>query len=483
MRESLRKLIRIVWGIAAAGLVAALCAYARLGSYMRFIGDDYCYGMVLNQRGFWQAQWYSYIIPTPYTGDRFSLTFFSDVFHTLGPGFYGWLAGLSLIVWLAGLMTLAWQASSMLKTSINPLVWLTGTAGFAFLILYQAPDLAESFYWRSGMLPYFMPLVGDTWLAAWLLRLIRRTHIGRSELLGVGVLAFVNAGFSETAVALQAGGLGLGLMFTLFVSRKSSRLQIGWKPVLAALLGTGVGMAVMLISPSNAARMDTLPESLGFAASVGYSLKYATDFIYETLKGLPVPTLVGLAFSIALGFELVSDSQKFPKISLRDWAIWTVLILAAGYALVVCSMAPSVFIQTWYPEPRALIVARFALELTLFGLGMLSGGFLRGISTSMKGLPAARFATAFLVVSCAVYVLRGAVPILADLTDFQQYAAQWDQRDAQIRQNRDDGIRDVEVKHLPHLLLQIGDISEDAGHWYNNCAAGYYGINSIRSVP
>ncbi|TLN23511.1 hypothetical protein FDZ74_03810, partial [bacterium] len=63
----------------------ALAFYAWIGAFMRYMGDDYCYGMILTQKGFWQAQWFSYFFPTPYTGDRFSLTFFSDLFHLFGP--------------------------------------------------------------------------------------------------------------------------------------------------------------------------------------------------------------------------------------------------------------------------------------------------------------------------------------------------------------------------------------------------------------
>jgi len=79
--------------------------------------------------------------------------------------------------------------------------------------------------------------------------------------------------------------------------------------------------------------------------------------------------------------------------------------------------------------------------------------------------------------------LRGGLRRLPELPNLRNYAAQWDQRDAQIRADRDRGLLGVEVTHLPHLLLHIGDINEDAGYWYNVCAAGNYGIHSIHSVP
>lgn len=476
---TLQKALKIGWGMAAAGFLAALGLYAWIGSFMRFMGDDYCYGMVLVQKGFWPAQWYSYVFPTPYTGDRFSLTFFSDLFHLLGPRFTGWLAGLTLILWVGGLALVLRQVSGWLRGEARPVLWLAGAAAFAFFVLYQASDLAESFYWRSGMLPYFMPLIGDAWLAAGLMASVQKERPGWFAGLGLGLLAFVNAGFSETAVALQAGGLGVGLVFAALAARNQSLTCRTWKPVGAALAGTLAAMLVMGISPSNAARMSTLPKALGFWASVQDSVQYGLDFTLESLRGLPVPTLLGLLFSAALGFELAEGK----RIDWRRWLLGCALALGIGFGLVTCSMAPSVFIQTWYPEPRALIVSRFALEGTLFAFGGVSGGFLRGI-LSGKGLShLARIAAVGVVIACAAYALRGAARPLNDLPAYRQYAQQWDQRDALIRQERSDGVQDVTVAALPHLLLRGGDFSTDAGHWYNLCAAAYYGVNSIRAVP
>lgn len=483
MKSTLQKALRTGWGLAAAGFLAALAIYAWIGSFMRFMGDDYCYGMILRQKGFWQAQWYSYVYSTPYTGDRFSLTFFSDLFHLLGPGFTGWLAGLILTVWIGGLVLTLSQATRLLRRDDRPVLWVAGAAAFAFFVLYQAPDLAESFYWRSGMLPYFMPLIGDTWLAALLLVVIQKEHPAWPEVLGIGVLAFVNSGFSETAVAFQAGVLGLGLMAAFILNRMGKTDGRSWKPMAVAMIGTLAAMVAMLLSPSNTARLNTLPENLGFWPSVKDSLQYGLDFTLETLRGLPVPTLLGLVFSAALGFEMAGGQTRSLPFSWRKGLAGIALILGIGFAWVVCSMAPSVFIQTWYPEPRALIVSRFGLELTLFSLGGWMGWFLRGVISIENPMQVIRVIAVLAALVCAVYGVRGAARPLADLPAYHQYAAQWDQRDAQIRLAAKDGVQDVAVAGLSHLLLRGGDFNTDAGHWYNICAAGYYGVNSIRALP
>lgn len=483
MKAILHQGVKIGWIFAAAVFLAALVIYAWIGSFMRFMGDDYCYGMILAQKGFWQAQWFSYRFPTPYTGDRFSLTFFSDLFHLLGPGFYGWLAGLTLVIWIGGLTLVVRQITRLLRREGAAALWLAGAAALAFFVLYQAPDLAESFYWRSGMLPYFMPLIGDTWLAALILIGMQKNPQGWLAGLGLGLLAFVNSGFSETAVAFQVGGLGMGLLMVLITGAGHKTAARPWKPIAIALVGTLAAMGVMLVSPSNAARMRTLPESLGFWASVKNSFQYGLNFSLESLRGLPVPTLLGLFFSAALGFGVADGPNQPARVSLRHWLTGCIWILGIGFGLVVCSIAPSVFIQTWYPEPRALIVSRFGLELTLFALGGWTGWFLRGAVPMETPIRWMRVLAVLVALTCAVYAVRGASRPLQNLADYRQYAVQWDQRDTRIRLAAKEGARDVRVEGLAHLLLHGGDFSPDPGHWYNICAAGYYGVDSIQAQP
>ena len=483
MDRTLRRAAGLGWGLVAAVFLLALVFYAWIGSFMRYMGDDYCYGMILSQKGFWQAQWFSYLFSTPYTGDRFSLTLFSDLFHLFGSRFNGWLPGLTLAAWVAGMAMVLRQLNRLLKLAAKPMLWLAAAAAFVFFVLYQAPDLAESFYWRSGMLPYTMPLLGDVWLAAWLLALMQKEQPRWSELLGVGLLAAINAGFSETAVALQAAGLGIGLFFLVFLRMNRTSSSLSLKPVAYALAGTGIAMAAMLLSPSNTDRLNTLPESLGLIASLKLSLRYAFAFAIESLRGLPVPSMLSLGVSAALGFELADIPSGSQKVRWQSWLGGCTLAAMLGLVLLASSMAPSVFIQTWYPEPRALIVARFVLELTLFCLGGLTGWYVRGILPGDGVLRLGRIAALVVALACAAYALRGAARPLSALPEYRQYAAQWDQRDALIRQMEALGVRDVIVIPLAHPLLQGGDISEDAGHWYNQCAAGYYGIDSLKATP
>src|SRR5512146_3153956 len=75
----------------------------------------------------------------------------------------------------------------------------------AFFPISEAPNRFQTIYWRSGMATHFAPLVYLTAFAALLLMLIRRNE-GRRPALWIGpvllVLAFFGGGFSEPPDAM-----------------------------------------------------------------------------------------------------------------------------------------------------------------------------------------------------------------------------------------------------------------------------------------
>lgn len=202
------RLVRV--GLAAAGLggLLALASMARLGTSMRYSGDDYCSAAGLTRYGFFDVQWAPYFEPGPYGGNRYSATWAASVAGLLPPAGSGLIPGLVLVglcLALAGLLSRVSQAwdleiSNMERFSIaSVLVFLTG---------YQAPDFVQSILWRAGLLPYLAPLLGQTLLARLLMS--RSPEATRPmRMIGIGGLAVLSGGFSETAAALQVCWLSL----------------------------------------------------------------------------------------------------------------------------------------------------------------------------------------------------------------------------------------------------------------------------------
>ena len=101
------------WPAYDLGLVALtvafavpLVAYALNGVNMRYSGDDYCYAGLFRQQGFLRTITNTYTNPSPFHGNRVSLTISSGVADAVGPAASAILPALVLVLWLVGLVLL-----------------------------------------------------------------------------------------------------------------------------------------------------------------------------------------------------------------------------------------------------------------------------------------------------------------------------------------------------------------------------------------
>ncbi len=78
--------------------VVGLLAYAYMGSFIRLIGDDYCYAGIERHYGFFGGQVQSYFREVPYHGDRITLTLISFLISLLPPAVNGWIPFLTILL-------------------------------------------------------------------------------------------------------------------------------------------------------------------------------------------------------------------------------------------------------------------------------------------------------------------------------------------------------------------------------------------------
>jgi hypothetical protein len=55
-------------------------------------------------------------------------------------------------------------------------------------------------------------------------------------------------------------------------------------------------------------------------------------------------------------------------------------------------------------------------------------------------------------------------------------------RDRYIRAEVEAGDQNIIVNSLPTIIPYVSELHEDPGYWYNLCAAGWYGLDSISAV-
>lgn len=482
-------LITLTFAILAFGL--ALLAFAYSGSFTRYWADDYCYNAVLRSDGFWRAQVSFY----QHTSDRYSVIPLVGISELFGPQAIrlwpavGLLLGAVALVWSLG------KAARFFGGQLGLAERLLITFSALFFTFWQAPNLFQSLYWRTGMLTYWMPLALNLLLVGLILDWTWRRELKRWVLPAIFLLAFFAGGFSETTTALQAGGLGLALAGALTVER-------GWLPLggerrkgaqgaaarvamrrLLLLLGVGLlstllAMVALFLSPSNALRLVHMPEPAPLPVLVGLSLRYAFDFAVDTVSSQPLPTLVSMLLPLALSLAYQAACLGAPNP--RRSATGLALSLAVAYLLIVCVCAPSVYVEVAYPEPRALIAARLVMVLGLAAAGWLAGQLLYYLLRRVNFLPAVVLTGALaLLVLASLYPLRAAWTIWRqDVPQYRQRAVEWDARHREILTRVEQGEQAIQVRALDSIA-GLMELTDNPRRFPNNCAAGAYGLSEI----
>ncbi len=462
---------------------AALASYALIGSHMRYSGDDYCFGALLRNQGFWKASWGPYFGITSFPGNRYSMILLSMISGLFPPKFNGLLPGLAILLWLIGLSMALREVFYTLGTRLPDLYFLSIAEVLIFLTLYQAPDLSQSLYWRSGMFTYLAPLILFTWLVVVVLRQSKKPNASPVALGFMSLLAVFSGGFSETSTALQ---LGFFLIFLVVVLVRNRSHLSDQRPLILVLsitvIASFIALVFLYISPANQVRrIDmALPSPPDLYSLIRMSFTHSMDFIVGTIKALRTPSIYTLiiAFFLSVALNLRFQLPGFSRFS--HLLIGVLLIPLAAYLLIVCCMAPSAYVQHAYPESRALILARVVMVCAIMCLGWIAAQVLTkkyGLSFKYKSVLVV--CTLFVLSAMCLYPLRAADVVIKDLPHYQKWSQFWDARDREIRDAKESGVQDIEVVQIDHIIPRVGELSPDPGFWYNGCAAEYYGVDSI----
>ena len=466
--------------IAALSIGLALAIYAYTGLFMRYSGDDYCYGSLLTKYGFFGGQVNAYTSPTPFHGNRYSLTWFSLFFSLFPPFVNGLLPALAIILWTLTINLLLTRLSEATAKNALKNELLIASFFLVFISLYTAPDLPESLYWRSAMLPYLAPVVGNLFLIVGI-----ANYPGKKQNLFLWnvtllALAFVSAGFSETVAAMQLGYLVIWFLIVSFGKQLFDWNVIGTrKPVGIAAIGSILAMTFQFISPSIHSQLGDSTFLNSPVESGLVSIRYTNDFVLDSFKSFPLPHIITFILFFVLSL-LVSSRSRERLISVRTLLVVAISVTGLCYFLISLGMAPSVFVRGVYPNPRALIASRFLVMVAVASIGFVLGGYSsRYMIRLSMGPNHIKLIAAVVLIGISIYALRGAYRTYGDLPRYQLWASRWDARDTQIRADLATGARNLEVVRFEKVIQWVGELSADPMVWHNVCAAGYYGAESI----
>lgn len=476
-------ILRYIISTSILSLLLAAGLYAYLGTFSRYGGDDYCEAARISQSSPVGAVLERYFLEDwPRATMRYSNLLFVGFSESLGRYSMPITLASTVVLWFTGIVWWAHELRKFLNIQGDFLLDLFLGLTFGFFSLRQAPNLFETVYWRSAMMTHFAPLVFGSFLFAFLLRQARTVE-GKPHSLSVYlfivVVTFVIAGFSEPPTTTLLTGTSLLLVGVWFWDRSPGRGK-HIALLVSVFVGALLGLAAMLLSPATA---DASQESTFEVFSLLLtSFRFSYEFIIDSLKTQPLPIFSTLLLTLALVWlhrqigpsELSYEHKRMIWIAMIAVPLLAWLLIAAGFS-------PSVYGQSFPVErsrflARAILIAAFMLEGVL--LGLLAGHVNLRVN---PGLGQALVAVVFAVIAIG-YPLRTAVNTAwFDLPEYRTRAQQWDERDAYIREMKENGVRDLTVPFLSSEIIQ--DLGDRSGFRLNRCASILYGVDSIVARP
>jgi hypothetical protein len=467
-------------------MLAGLALLAYLGFYNRYWADDWCYSADARQLGTIPATLqYFGTEKTGYSSNRYSLTFFSALTeNTLGMFGNQLVATLTIVLWLGGLFWVGWNFSRLLKPFPFSVILLA--AGILlFYNLYLSPQRFQILYWRSGVLPYSTAVIFWLLLLGFITKQMIRQSPARWVNYIVAPLAFIAAGLGEISCVFLFSGTTL-LLIGAWVAKNTPALaggQQAWaekslQTIFVTWLFLLLGMVALIVSPSNV-RIEDMDAKRSSLLSVPFtSLRHALDFIFLSLKGLPLPHAVFIGMMTSLGILSVNGQKT--GLTLKRVAVILTFTTLIIYLLIVAIQAPSAYFYNATPDPRGQSLARFTLLLGLAFMAWIAGIWLAE-NISGKWL---MIVSVVVMLTGFAYTVHNIETIYGELDGFVYRAQIWDERDAIIKETKAQGIMLVEVPVIDTEQIRTRDMFGSTGKGWTkfseNCGARYYGVDGLK---
>jgi hypothetical protein len=475
-------ILRAASGLTISAEFLGLGILFYLGTFTRLLADDYCEIMMLKGGSLLSVVYQTYMLGNFRAANRFSRLIFVQGSELLGPNNIQLVPTLMIVLWLIGLLWLIYEIRKLIGVQLPFLVDLFMGVSIIFFSAIQAPNRFQTFFWRSSIMTHFAPVVFMGLLVAFIFFLMRRTN-GRSPAfwwtLFVFLSSFLIGGISEPPAALLV--VVHALLLVYFWRRKGSEPYPAISLIWASLFGTFLALIVMFLAPGNLLHGKTT--FIILPLTVVESIKFTFEFMRDTLRTLPIPSLISLILSGQLFFALYLQPNQpgLSPIQRRNIGMALVILPLLSYLLIAVTFAPSAYGQA-YPVERARFIGRFLMTAAL----MLEGALLGVWFAQLEFISSYRRIffpmTAVLLLVFGLYPLRGGLSLWKDVDEYRAWATEWDAREQLIHDMAESGVQDPVVEWFPNRY-GVKDIDGSTEHWMNKCVSDYYGFNTIRSVP
>jgi hypothetical protein len=446
----------------------ALAAYGGFSS--RLMADDYCtmehgvrYGLIeglIVQYNTWAGQ--------------FTNTTLKNIMGIIGAGFQPLLTALVLVLWW-GAATVS--AHFILHTVTGVRSWRIAAA-LALLLIFTViagiPSLVQPFYWQAAVIPYTVPVI---FLSALIGLFACAVQQPRSWvfLTGVFIVAFIGGGLSEVYVSLQTGiiltATGLTLLWPAYRRRALPFC-------LVALAASLLAMIIIVMAPGNALRQGMFELSLSPLTVIERALLHTIALVF----------VIGVNFAPLAHIALFGAALVLGAVIPRRTALPTGRTLAA-VVLVMFGGVGAYMAAGWYgigsvPPARSYTMVQFTVALAVLAVGWTIGQALT--KHTRHPSPRIGWAAGGVLAVLAVSAIGEVAAIRQVLPAVEAAAQVWDQQDRMLRAQAAAGNTQVTFP-VPQYdlapLVGLETIGADPDFWVNRCAAVYYSLQSVQTVP
>lgn len=311
--------------------------------FVRYWADDFCSAVFLRNNGYLRAQvlwWQSW------TG-RYSYIAFLDLFESIGP----WVVRF-LPILIAILMTVSLIPVFFFESILAPL--------FILLVLINAPNLTQSFYWQVGSLNYAFEFIFFNLFISLIIWPKRKF----AYLLAF-ILPFIAGGFSE-AFALPQIILIVFMMFLVYIgnfSEKKMRIRL----LIIGLAGAILSILIMLLSPGNAVRSSLVDHLPNFFEVIKSTVNGTELYFINLIHNKPFLYSFALLFS-AIYIAVNRNWGLFKKVYKGVRSYFFVMV---GSILTAIISTGIVIFSGFYgdaiaPPDRTMFIAIYAIFICFF---------------------------------------------------------------------------------------------------------------------
>jgi len=464
LRGKVRYSRRIFLWLLLALFCAPLVIHVYLGSYSRFIADDFCSSAVAHSQGVFRGSLYWYI---NWNG-RFSANLLDSLFGYIGPAATPFATGLVITAWLVVLAITVGQIKREAPS------WIIA-AMVLFAVLYVIPQVGQSLYWGQGMRSVVPPLILGTAYVALIAKRSKSTdRAGLLWLITAGLLTFIAVGFAETYFAVQTAAIVFALVIpAVFKIYAPANARNYFLLLIAGLAGSLAGGLLMFVAPGNKFRQNPFPPPPAIPELLRISLRGMREF-FELVVLAPGKWYIWVALILCgFIFGLLVLQQRGGS-GRRD--VWTLVWLpVVAFVLLLACWAPMAWATSLTLGYRTFIIPTYVLVCLATCWACIAGQVCRSSYVSI----AAPAVALIVLPAFGLLAVNTSREMWRQRPLFIDYARRWDERDQIIRRAKSQSLPYAVVPEQ-HNWAALDEVEVDPKNtWLTKCMSDYYGINVI----